>query len=499
MKRSKRQESSIVIYFSFYFILLLALIIFSLSVLYPKVMAIEEKKETTSKIFKDLEILTNKWLTYWEFTILSKEVSLNSYQKELISSVGVDFYNTNFKNSSTDEYLSFLELKKKNLNNEDEIEKFKQKEDQIIKLLPAYSESDITWKNDLLSDYKFINYIDNILATFSLKYDNEIWISELILVEEFSETWKKSKLDTDIYYIPLSLSLEWTKYNIINFLYFVEHVWNINISENSLNVHSQNNDNFLNRWDKWVKILLKNDQPKLNNYTKNYIDNYNIFENQLIDIKSIEFSEYLDSFDDPNILDNTNIATRVKNVQANEKMTIDLELYFYVKWVQNIKIIEHLKLYIDYFMLTKKLVGVQMKNKELNTVEKNIAIRLQADLNEMTKTLKDINISISKQENLNDTLRNVTNYTNTLHAMHEKLWYNIYIKWFLIDYKKSLENNKAKTWNIVLYNYLISIEETIEGLKQKNTESLSAYNSRLNNKKIFQNVLQMQKNIDLKK
>jgi hypothetical protein len=72
-------------------------------------------------------------------------------------------------------------------------------------------------------------------------------------------------------------------------------------------------------------------------------------------------------------------------------------------------------------MLTKKLVGVQMKNKELNTVEKNIAIRLQADLNEMTKTLKDINISISKQENLNDTLRNVTNYTNTLHAMHEKL------------------------------------------------------------------------------
>jgi hypothetical protein len=96
-------------------------------------------------------------------------------------------------------------------------------------------------------------------------------------------------------------------------------------------------------------------------------------------------------------------------------------------------------------------------------------------------------------------LRNVTNYTNTLHAMHEKLWYNIYIKWFLIDYKKSLENNKAKTWNIVLYNYLISIEETIEGLKQKNTESLSAYNSRLNNKKIFQNVLQMQKNIDLKK
>jgi cell division protein FtsL len=59
MKRSKRQESSIVIYFSFYFILLLALIIFSLSILYPKVRAIEEKKETTNTIFKDLKALTS--------------------------------------------------------------------------------------------------------------------------------------------------------------------------------------------------------------------------------------------------------------------------------------------------------------------------------------------------------------------------------------------------------------------------------------------------------
>jgi hypothetical protein len=72
-------------------------------------------------------------------------------------------------------------------------------------------------------------------------------------------------------------------------------------------------------------------------------------------------------------------------------------------------------------MFTKKLVANQMKNKELNTVEKNIAILLQADLNEMTKTLKLINVSIAKQENLNDTLRDVANYKNTLDAMHSKL------------------------------------------------------------------------------
>jgi hypothetical protein len=72
-------------------------------------------------------------------------------------------------------------------------------------------------------------------------------------------------------------------------------------------------------------------------------------------------------------------------------------------------------------MFTKKLVANQMKDKELNTVEKNIATLLQADLNEMTKTLGEINLSISKQEKLNDTLRDVTNYANNLHSMHAKL------------------------------------------------------------------------------
>jgi hypothetical protein len=60
MKRSKRQESSIIIYFSFYFILLLGLIIFSLSVIYPKIATIEEKKETTKKVFTELNSITSK-------------------------------------------------------------------------------------------------------------------------------------------------------------------------------------------------------------------------------------------------------------------------------------------------------------------------------------------------------------------------------------------------------------------------------------------------------
>jgi len=62
-----------------------------------------------------------------------------------------------------------------------------------------------------------------------------------------------------------------------------------------------------------------------------------------------------------------------------------------------------------------------MKNKKLNTIEKNIVESIQTDLNEMSKTLKTITSSISKQEGLNESLKNVSNYTSILHSMHSKL------------------------------------------------------------------------------
>jgi hypothetical protein len=46
---------------------------------------------------------------------------------------------------------------------------------------------------------------------------------------------------------------------------------------------------------------------------------------------------------------------------------------------------------------------------------------MQADINEMSQTLKTINVYISKQENLNIALKDAANYTNILHTMHGKM------------------------------------------------------------------------------
>ena len=494
MKRSKRQESSIIIYFSFYFILLLALIIFSISSLYPKINEIELKKDITNKTYNDLISLNKEGISYWEFNKLKNQFSLNSYQKELLNSLDINFYNTSFKNTSDNDYLTFLEDLKVELDNQVEKEKFKEKENQIIKILPPYSESDVNGEEDLLTDFKFINYIENIIATFWLDYNDEIGINELRLLDEFSDEWKKSKLDTDIYYIPLDFNIEGTKYNIINFLYYLEKVWNVKITQNQLELHSQNEDKFLYRG---VKIMMKSDQ-KLWSQRSEY-DKYNIFENQLIDIQELSFWDYIDNWESTNNNRTVSLAQRIKESQWDEKISIDLSLNFYVKWVQNIKIINHIKAYIKYFNTTKLIVTKKMWDKTLNTIEKNIITKINSDLKEMTKELKNINVSISKQENLNETLMSVNKYTNLLHIVNWKIWYNEYISNFITEYTKLTNTKDLSEENSILFSYLDSIKSEVDWLKKSTWESLSSHKTRLNNKKLFQKVIQFQKNIELKK
>ena len=496
MERSKRQESSIIIYFSFYSLLLLVLIIFTFNVLYPRISIIEWKKDSTKSTYEWFLETKEQGLNYSEFISMKSKLKLTTYQEELFNNIEEEFYQNYLTNTTNELYSKFLENQLLEINNDDKKEEFAKKEEKIINILPPYSESNVNWANNLLSDFKFINYIENLFATFSLEYTNEIGISQIHLVEEFSETDNKSSLDTNIYYIPLTLWLEGTKYNMINFLYYIEHVWNINIQENEINIHNQNTDNFLYRT---VKILLKNDIPTASNYTQNFIENYNIFENQLIDIESIEFREYLDESEISHTNETQSLATRVKENQANDKMTIDIKLRFYIKWVQNIKIIEHLNSYINYFNTTKLLVANQMWNKDLSNLELSRVKAIQSDINEMNSWLSDISVAIAKQENFNSVLKDVTNYTNILDSMHGKIGYNFYILYFINEYNKLLENKDNKDNNPRLYSYLLEIESDIEWLNKSDVESKVSYYNRLNNKKLFENIIQIQKNIELKK
>lgn len=491
MKRTKRQETSIIIYFSFYFILILALLSYFVFGLIPWISEIEAKKSETNETYNQLTKIENKWLSFDEFKQVSSASTLNTYSKELISSLDKDFYNKYFINSTQAKYIDFINEQNKKITQWENYEEFLNKSSEISNILPIYTEVNMWETNEYLSDFEFTHYIESILKTFNLEYNNEIGVSELVLVEEFSNSQQKSKLDTNIFYVPVTLDLEWVKSDILNFLYFIEHVWNTSILDDQIVILNQSDDKFLYRW--WV--VTNNNKVILDGANTFSRSQYNIFQNQFVDFQSVEFNDFIDD-ERKRVSQSQDLIYRIKNDQANDKYGVRVELRFYVKWVQNLKIINQLNNYLAYYQATKKLFA-NLKAKK--TTPESILPILDDVIqihSELEKEQKVINQAIAKQENLLETLKNVSEYTELVHKLNGKIWYNYYIINVLNQIKSYTNNAELENQNQALYQYLQDIEKTLSGLEKTQKETQQQYDIRLNNRNIFTTVLQIEKNIN---
>ena len=491
MKRTKRQETSIILYFSFYLLLSIGLLSYYVFGLIPNVSEIETLKDTTNQTYNKHENIVKKWLWFEEFTTLAKSSDLNTYSKELVQSLDESFYTKYFENTSWVAYKNFIEDQNKKITQWQNYEDFLDKSQEISKILPIYTEVNMWNSSEYLSDFEFTHYIESILKTFNLEYSNEIWVSELVLVEEFSNSENKSKLDTNIFYVPVTLELEWVKSDILNFLYFIEHVGNTTILTDRITVEHQDDDKFLYRGTSQApgqKIILDG----ANTFSRTQ---YNIFQNQFIDFESIEFNDFIDD-ERSRISQSQDLIKRIKDDQANDKYGVWVTLRFYVKWVQNLKIINQLNDYLAYYQSTKQLFN-QLKSSE-STPESvkpilDDAIQIHGELEKEQKT---INQAIAKQEELLQSLKSVSEYTELLHKLHGKVWYNYYIL-NVVNKIKTYQNNKnLETSNKALFEYLKETEKTIAGLMKTEKETQQQFENRLNNRNIFITVLQIEKSIN---
>ncbi len=491
MKRTKRQETSIIIYFSFYLLLSVGLLSYYVFGLVPKVSEIETLKDSTNQTYNKHENIVQKWLWFEEFTVLSKSSDLNTYSKELVQSLDSKFYTKYFENSTWDNYKTFIENQSKKITQGQNYEDFLDKSQEISKILPIYTEVNMWDSSEYLSDFEFTHYIESILKTFNLEYSDEIWVSELVLVEEFSNDQNKSKLDTNIFYVPVNLQLEWVKSDILNFLYFIEHVGNTTILSDEINIEHQDDDKFLYRGtsqSSGQKIILDG----ANTFSRTQ---YNIFQNQFIDFESIEFNNFIDE-ERTRVSQSQDLIKRIKDDQANDKYAVDVTLRFYVKWVQNLKIINQLSDYVTYYQKTKQLFTQLKKSDSTSESIKPILDEVIQIHGELEKELKDINQSIAKQEELLQTLKDVSEYTELLNKLHSKIWYNYYITNVLNQIKTHQNNKNLETSNTQLSTYLKEVEKTISGLMKTEKETQQQYENRLNNRNIFITVLQIEKKIN---
>lgn len=358
-----------------------------------------QNKETLTQAIQKYETIEKSWLDYETIkTVLTNEkdamLVLNKMWKE--------FYDKNLSNKNSPDYLTFLN--KKQL----EIDKLKlnpeiiARSQKIEKVLPSYAKWVVADWN--MSDLQFVNYVETLLKSFNLETKSKIWISDVVSVDEES-VWsdKKAKIidnmSSQIFYIPLSLELEWKKSDIVDFLYFVQNVGVISsINENKINFYS---DNVLAwksiKWQYWT------------------METYNIYENKIVDISDFSASKYIETSSikrDASQYTTRSFIDLIRTTdQSNEAYKVTLWLKFYVKG---------LPLYtLDNFIqnvLKKYKEVLNLSKTTLNSAQAKKAKLLDNNQIDVYSTLKSIDTYLqehaSKSKELEQWIKQKTNLDN---------------------------------------------------------------------------------------
>jgi len=387
-KRSKREENSIIIHFILYFVLSIWLIIFITTSLIPKVIKIENEKKLTKEIYNNIKTVEKEWLTFNEFIILSDWWKKDKVVYEILKNMTENFYNENLVNKTDKLFNDFLNLKKEELNSVENITIVNNQIKQISTILPSYSDVviDLWW--DTLTDYKFINYVESLLETFGLSTSSSIGIKKIWLFKEYVwSTISWWSLESNLYYIPLNLILSWDKAWIINFIYYLENVWNITINGKEIILKEDNG--FLSK--NWRKIILEGEY--------NSVD-YNIFAHQMIDIEKISMKNYIDS----SYIDRGNIALKdfiIKN-QWNQNFEININLLFYVKGEPAYKIEEFINNILNKQKETISFINARLKNtKTIESIRRKL-MKQKTTLTQMNSDIINIKKGLVQKEKLNE-------------------------------------------------------------------------------------------------
>lgn len=406
MKRSKRQENSIIIHFVLYFILVVVLVVYAISTLYPKIVVIENDKTSALSTFENYKKIEREGISMEDFKSL---VGGNQTKvlEEIIASMSDGFFDENLHNKWSETYETFLSNKTKELNAAESDDLLTENNAKVLTVLPLYSEESIDLWEFSLTDYKFVNYVESIVESFNFSTNSSIGIWKINLLEDFAVgNTKWESLDSNIYYIPLTLILKGTKESIIDFLYFVENVWGISVDDNKIMINDDQ------------EFLEKNGIPKVLEWEKISKD-YNIFNHQIVDIKKLEMQEYIDS--SYTSRGEEEFIKFLLSSQGNEKFEIKVDLMFYVKGQPAYKIEEYILSVMWKHKETQWLVAKELKREDLRRIDEIRLKKSEVTLQQLSKELNLMRKELSKKENLEELFKKAIKYDELINPIYTSL------------------------------------------------------------------------------
>lgn len=353
-------------------IFLVVFIIVIIFYIWPQVGEIKAKKDETKNLINTYENIKKAWISYSDFQSLKSSNNKNVYLSSLFTKVDKNFFEEHFVNKENTSYEAFHTKKVNEISKLKTDKEYRAIQDSYKNILPTYIDAwtdsqDGAW---IITDLKFVTYIESILHTFKLTVPTkriEVWT--LNIVKEYG-TEKESTLDTPIYYIPYSFDVSWKTSDILDFIYFLDNVWSIKISSNNLISFSQ--DNFIFKQLDWYNAK-------------------NILENQIIDIEKIELPKNID-WAWSNVIDESKIISNIKSTQWNEEISAKVDARFYVKSIPNYKVMEALEnLNKKYSELKTDLEGIVNKKTQWQAANIEKAKKGLVYLTELDSSIKDLN------------------------------------------------------------------------------------------------------------
>lgn len=400
-------------------VFLLGLLAVILFLVVPKVSDITIKKQELASTYTKYQDTKKSGISFQELRQAVSQYQLNddAYTSTLLQNIDVKFYNDAFSNTWSTDFFEYLDEKELEIRNIKASEKYIQKDITINSILPIYTQ-DIEFWGIGLNDFHFINYIEKIIYTFNLSADGSIgiWDIEKVGAESSDDpnAWtQQNTLQEDIFKIPLDFKVTGQKWDIVEFLHFFENVWSVNVDGEDLKIHA---DNFISK-------SIEGDKKTAS---------YNIYKNQIADISFVWLQEYPDS---SALASKEKLISLMKTEQAREKITLELELNFYVAWVPGYRMEVYVRDVVNSFNDLSWKIASDSINYTKNALKYNKWVQLQA-----IQKLQSLNATMLAQKKEVNNLQIQLSRKDGIQKTYEdaiKLWW--LIEWIDNQHAKQIE------------------------------------------------------------